>query len=262
MRLGWFVVFWMVPCVVLGHMLDPRSIDRYAEILLTPEGGRLYYVLVYGQNGTEFAREILQPNEQGLAAIERQQTYLAQRNGQYLPGQTIEVDSQPTALEYIGGLSGMTIGHGGAEVNRAVLIYQFRYPDSVRRDTSLPFRYEDTNFTRLFAWKQIRVLGLQGVQVHGHQPYKDLTPYDYTGLDAAGFLPSTRSVELEISVPAGPVGGATPAISYVDALMQMGWPERPRSEVWLLKKVVAAGVSITLLVGGAAVIWSRRRGAR
>jgi hypothetical protein len=259
MRLVWVPTFLIVSCTVWSHALDPRSIDRYAEILLSPAGGRVYYVLVYGQNGSEFARDMLQPDPQGLAPLDRQQAYLAQRNDQYAAGQTLEINSQPVPLQYVGGASGMVIGHGGAEVNRAVLIYEFGYPADMVRDATVAFRYEDTNFVRLFAWKQIRVLGLQGVRIYGHTPYENLVPYDYTGLDLAGFLPSTRSIQLDILVPAQPVAGATPAVSYVDALMQFGWPPPPRTEIQLLKKVIVAGVSITLLIGGIAVVVSRRR---
>jgi hypothetical protein len=259
MRLVWVLIFLIASCTVWSHALDPRSIDRYAEIILSPERGRVYYVLVYGQNGSEFARDMLQPDPLGLAPIDRQQAYLAQRNDQYAPGQTLEINSQPVPLQYVGGASGMVIGHGGAEVNRAVLIYEFGYPADMVRDATVPCRYEDTNFVRLFAWKQIRVLGLQGVQVDGHIPYENLIPYDYTNLDLAGFLPSTRSVQLDIFVPAQPVDGATPAVSYVDALMKFGWPPPPPIETQLLKKVIVVGISITLLVGGIAVVVSRRR---
>lgn len=259
MRLAWFLSFLVIPCAAWSHSLDPRSIDRYAEIILSSESGRVYYVLVYGRNGTDFARDMLQPDKQGLATIEKQQAYLARRNAQYVPGQTLEIDSEAVDLRYIGGASGMGIGHGGAEVNRAVLIYQFDYPSEMVRDATVALRYEDANFARLFAWKQIRVLGLQGVRVQGHQPYKDLVPYDYTRLDLAGFLPSTRSVQLNILIPAEPVVEASPAVSYAEALMEFGWGEPLRSEVRLLTKVVLAGISITLLVGGLAVVISRRR---
>lgn len=260
MRLLWFVILVILGRCATAHMLDPRSIDRYAEILLSPEGGRLYYVLMYGLNGTEYARQILQPNDQGIAPVDRQQTYLAYRHQQYSAGQRLEIDSQKVSLQYIGGVAGMVIGHGGMETNRAVLIYGFDYPEGMTRDVPVPFYYEDTNFARLFAWKQIRVLGLQGVQVRGHQPYEDLVPYDYTRLDLAGFLPSTRSVSLEIVVPSQRVVGATPAVSYAQSLMEMGWPAPPAVELRLFKRVLLVGVTIALLAGGALVILSRRRG--
>ncbi len=261
MRFFWSVILLILARSAAAHMLDPRSIDRYAEILLSPQAGRLYYVLVYGLNGTEYARQILYPNNQGIAPVDRQQTYLEYRNQQYSSGQTLTIDSQTVPLRYIGGVAGMVIGHGGMEANRAVLIYEFSYPESMARNVPVPFHYEDTNFARLFAWKQIRVLGLQGVQVRGHQPYEDLVPYDYTGLDLAGFLPSTRSVDLERVVPSEPVIGASPAVSYAQSLMEMGWPPPPRTESRLLTRFVLAGLTIGLVVGGTIMILGRRRGS-
>ncbi|HQO35240.1 MAG TPA: hypothetical protein PLG59_11290 [bacterium] len=245
-----------------AHSLDPRSIDRYSEILLSPEGGRLYYVLVYGQNGTDYAVNMLKPDSLGHAAPELQQPYLEQRSKEYLPGQLLQVYSQDVPLRYIGGVSGMSTGHGGMRVNRSVLIYEFNYPDGMPRDQKVPFYYEDDNFARLFAWKQIRVAGLQGVQIDGHRPYENLTPYDYTMLDTGGLLPATRSVSLEITVPSSPVADATPEASFAEALMEMGVPQPDRKEQVFLRNFLLFFVPVSILAGIIVVIFNRRKAER
>ncbi|MFH1743945.1 MAG: hypothetical protein ABIH23_33485 [bacterium] len=259
MRSRWFLSFLLVPYIVSAHMLDPRSIDRYSEILLSPEGGRVYYVLIYGQNGTDSANNALDLDKEGKATPESQEPYLAQRNSEYLPGQTLEIDSRAVELRYLGGVTGTVRAHGGMHANRAVLTYEFDYPDNMARDAAVPFHYEDRNFVRLFAWKQVRVVGLQGVEVRGHQPYSDIAPYDYTVLDLGGFLPATRSVTLETVVPSNPVSDATSSDSYAEALMEVGVPAPPMTEMFYFKRTLQVGVPIVLLVGAVVVVRNRRK---
>ena len=261
-RLRILGVLLCLPVFSWAHNLDPRSIDRYSEILLSPESGRLYYVLVYGQNGTDYAISILKPDASGHAAPELQRIYLEQRNREYLPNQRLQIHSQDVPLRYIGGVSGMSIGHGGMLVNRSVLIYEFNYPDGMPRDQKVPFHYEDNNFARLFAWKQIRVVGLQGVQVYGLRPYENLTPYDYTMLDTGGLLPATRSVSLEITVPSSPVADATPEVSFAEALMEVGVPTSPDRELTLLKKFFLVLVPTAVLAAIILIVFNRRKAHR
>ena len=152
----------------------------------------------------------------------------------------------------------MVTGHGGAVANRAVLIYSFDYPEDMPRGEKVPLRYQDKNFVRLFAWKQIKVIGLQGVEVVGHQPYQDLIPYDYTMLDLGGLLPSTQAVSVEIAVPNAPVLDAEPSESYAEALMRFGLPTAPKTELKMLKTFVIIVIPLTILVGISIVIKRRR----
>ncbi len=249
----------LLPGVCPAHKLDPRSIDRYAEILLSPAGGRMYYVTVYGQIGTDDARKILEPDRHGRATPEKQKVLLAKRRDEYTDKQTLQIQGERVDLTYRGGVSGMTIGHGGMEANRTVLIYDFVYPAGMPRDATVSFHYEDRNFTRLYAWKQIRVLGLQGVRVSGHQPFDDLDPYDYQMLDTTGIMPTTRSVTLEIYVPSQPVRNPLAVDSYAEVLMDVGW-SRPKSQAaTMLKRVLMIGVPVVLAAGIIAVFVSQKR---
>jgi len=260
MRLyGALLLLIVLPCECWAHKLDPRSIDRYAEILLSPDGGRLYYVTVYGQIGTDDARRVLEPDRDGLADSENQAIYLAQRRDEYTDKQTLRIDGEDVDLEFSGGVSGMILGHGGMEANRAVLIYDFKYPAGMPRDATVSFHYEDRNFTRLYAWKQIRVLGLQGVRVPGHQPYGDMIPYDYRRLDMEGIMPTTRSVSLDIYVPSKPTHNSPPVDSYAEALMEVGWSRPDPPAAVFLTRVLMLGITLALLIGIIAVFMSQKR---
>ncbi len=241
-----------------AHNLDPDSMDRFSEILLGAESGQFYYIVYYGMNETKRAFEVLLDKPGGDVVQENVPKWIEKVGPGYLNGVEITLDSHPLKIELRTGRANLAIGHGGVTVIAVALVGEFSYEGHNQPGKSLSFIIEDKNFQGPRSWMQMRAVGLEGVQIEGHQPYEDLEPFNYVLLDNQNFLPGTRRLELEIRFPdagdaaAGIPANATGALSYGPETYErlaepIGFSKDRYGEVKSLKKILMGSCAVFLL---------------
>lgn len=184
-----------------GHNLDPKSMDRYSEVLLGASSGQFYYVVLYGADWTAKAKEFMGIEVNESPDPELEQAWVADVAPVYLEGVSIALNGQPIVPRQAGGAARPSTGHGGIPVIEVVLVAEFDYPADLPRGEPVPFSVDDRNFRGPRSWLQTRVVPLEGVRVEGRQPYSNVDPFNYFILDNANILPTTRKLSLQVTLP-------------------------------------------------------------
>ena len=241
------------PQPVLSHALHPESIDRYAEITVTPNRLVLIYQVILGINPTERASKALDPNNDGTITDEERNTYLQQISQEYIEGQKIYLGDVELKTTYQIGDVYSAYGHNGIRVIRIDIGFICDLPSDIPRETHLKFSYEDQTMKQRVGWKQIQLFTRNGVKYEGHIPYTEYKPFDYEILNTKGFSPATDSITGEILLPANENNGEIAPIKL---------PERSMEAVKVessLDTVILVGVSFLLLFFIIAVAFRLRR---
>lgn len=193
------VVF--LPVNGFTHALHPESIDRYAEITITPTQILLVYELILGLNPTERAVKRLDADNDGAITEQERDEFIQYSDTMYRKKQEIMLNGQLLPLTFEIGDVYSTYGHNGMRVIKIDLGYSCKFPDDIPRGANIPFSYTDNNLTKIPGWKQMKVLCRENCSFTGHVPYEDFTKFDYEIINTRGFVPATDSIQIEISLP-------------------------------------------------------------
>ncbi|MGI6458347.1 MAG: hypothetical protein ACOX5R_22385 [bacterium] len=255
----------LLPVWSWGHALHPASIDRHADITLTPTKLVLVYEVVLGINATEKAARMLDPNNDGEITNEDREKFLQEVSAQHASAHDILLASQPLKLEYHMGDAYSTSGHNGIYAIKVDLGYVAEIPAAIPRGVTIPFSYYDKALTQVPGWKQVSFNPLDGVSYSGHIPYRGYTKFDYEILNTRGFAPSTDLIRLEVQIPeradiqAQPTLELPPRMVAMDIMQGIAVSEEDvQSESGVLY-LVASGFLICIVALGGLVFWVQRR---
>lgn len=245
----------LIPQTVFPHALHPESIDRCAELILTPSKLVLIYQVILGVNPTERASKRLDANNDGEITDLERNKFLKAFASEYAAKQTLQIDAQQMKLQYQLGDTYSTIGHNGINVLRVDIGYSTALPADLPRNETLPFSYSDKNLVDIPGWKQIRFTPRDGVRFEGHIPYEQYKPFDYEIINTKGFYPSTDNLNLTVNIP--------PPIA--DSEMVVSLPERvnilQEETTSLWETIVLSGVLLFVIAVGIAVYLRFRQSA-
>ncbi len=194
------------------HALDPESIDRHAEISLTPNRLVLIYELLLGINPTERAVNQLDADRDKNITGEERNAFVRKMAEEYGARQIVEIGGHRLSLPFVQGDTYRTIGHNGIDVIKIDLGFVCELPADLPRETTLSFQYRDASLETKTGWKQIAFLSLNGVRYSGHIPYRDFGKFDYDIIEKKGFIPATDSIRIEISLPTASIAPANPPL--------------------------------------------------
>jgi len=237
-----------------AHALHPESIDRHAELTLTPSRLVLMYEVVLGINPTERATRRLDANNDGTISDEERTNFVQESARNYAGGQVVRLGDRDLSLQYQVGDIYATIGHNGINVLRLDIAYTCNLPADIPREASMPFLYKDNNFTKFPGWKQMQFFARDDVRFAGFVPYTEYKPFDYEIINQTGFFPSTESIELTVNLPAKSVAENSPIRLPEKAV----FISRNEMEKQLATNLLI-GVVIILVVGVLVYGWWSRR---
>lgn len=245
-----------------AHALNPESIDRYADITLTPSRMVVVYEIIYGIAPTERLASSLDSNRDNKISDEERNAFVNTMAEKYAPKQAAQIGDSVLPLKFVKGDTYRTIGHNGINVLKVDLGYAAELPASILRETTQAFQYKDSNLENLPGWKQIKFSSRDGARYSGHIPYQDFGKFDYEIINTKGFIPATDSIQLEVWLPASnPSSNASPDSGVV-------MPERAEIDlvsttlgldllyqVWL----VLAGLGALIALGYFGLRWFQKK---
>ena len=249
-------VVWMCLLVfgspAFPHALDPESMDRYAEITLTPSHLVLIYQVFFGVNPTERITRVLDADNDGVITDAERTAVVDRLARVYATKQVLRINDQDLSLEFRMGDAYAALGHNAIQVIKVDLAYVARYPADIPRQVTCPFTYEDQNFIKIPGWKQIQVLTRDSAQFEGHIPYTEYKPFDFEIINTKGFVPSTDAISGNLFLP------LAQEVTNPDVALPVK-QEIPRPEtIDIVGMRIVAGTLITLLILGAAGYWGLR----
>lgn len=202
-----FLVLWFLSLSVISlpsfpHALDPESIDRHAEFTFTPSRIVLIYQIILGIMPTERETKRLDADHDGTISDAERDEYVKKASGEYLGKQTIRLNEQDLTFQFVQGDAYASFGHNGIQVIKIDIAYVCSLPADIPRNKKMPFFYEDHNITGISGWKQINTATQGGVIIEGHIPYREYKPFDYELLNEKGFMPSSDSIRIDVTMPA------------------------------------------------------------
>lgn len=192
------------------HALDPESIDRHAELSLTPNRLVLIYELLLGVSPTERAVRQLDADGNKNITGEERNAFVRKTAEEYGAWQIVEIGGRRLNLSFVEGDAYRTIGHNGINVLKIDLGFISELPADLPRETTLSFQYQDASLENKKGWKQIAFVSLNGVRFSGHLPYRDFGKFDYDIIEKKGFVPATDSIRIEISLPNATIAPVNP----------------------------------------------------
>ncbi len=184
-----------------SHALNPESIDRYAEITLTPDRLVVIYEVILGISPTERMAQILDKNQDKNITEEERNSFIQYIEELHRVKQIVKIGEETLSLQFIQGDTYRTIGHNGINVLKIDLGFTCELPAGIPRNTTLSFQYRDAYLETFAGWKQIAFHAQDGVQFSGHIPYKEFLKFDYEIIAKRGFIPSTDAIQIEVNLP-------------------------------------------------------------
>lgn len=257
-RVCWTLAFSFMTKLIFAHALHPDSIDRFADITLTPTQIAVVYELVLGMNPTEKATRKLDPNDDGVITDTEREAFLAEAGPIYAAQQIVEIAGRRIELQYRMGDAYAALGHNAINVIKIDLGLVAQIPSDIPRNATVDFFYRDLNILKIPGWKQIRFQTQNDVAFAGHIPYREYKPFDYEILNTKGFSPSTDEIRLHVRLPEALepsiVSLDLPArVAAMDVRIGLRVEERDRQGN---RSVLLLIVTVALfLIGGSAFIW-------
>jgi hypothetical protein len=248
-----------------SHSLNPESVDRHAEITLTPSRMAVIYEIIFGIAPTERFASVLDSNRDNQISDEERNVFVKKVSDKYAPNQIVQIGGAVLPLQFVKGDTYRTIGHNGINVLKVDLGYVSDLPAEIPRETTLTFQYKDANLEKVPGWKQIKFSPMDGVRFSGHIPYQDFGKFDYNIINTKGFIPATDSIQLEIWLPASnsapnsarDSGVVMPERSEVDFVSQTLGLDL-LYQVWM----VLAGIGALIAFGYFGLRWMQRRNSQ
>ncbi|RJP26576.1 MAG: hypothetical protein C4527_14640 [Candidatus Omnitrophota bacterium] len=200
------------PMLTFSHALHPESIDRCAELILTPSELVVIFQVILGINPTDQATEKLDADNDGKITDAERNRFVEEISGQYAARQRIRIGETELHLQSKLGDVYSTIGHNGINCLRIDIGFACPLPDEIPRDATLAFSYEDLNFKNNPGWKQITLAAQNGVRYEGHVPYQQYAPFDYEIINTKGFYPSTESLQIQVYISQSSQSEAYPVL--------------------------------------------------
>lgn len=254
-----FLASLLIPATALSHALHPDSIDRYADITLTPSHLVVVYQAVLGINPTEKASKRLDPDDDNEITEAERDAYLNTIAQEYAHKQLIMLGGQRLDLQFKGGDAYAIQGHNGIFAIKLDFGYVCELPADLPRNATVEFSYEDQALSKVVGWKQVQFHGQNGVAYAGHVPYRDYKPFDYEILNTKGFAPSTDSIHLQVMLPTA-VQEAAPAFALPEKMLaldvgtgiQISQVQTKKKSSWL--GPILGGI-VVLFTGAAVTGW-------
>ncbi|MFB3784863.1 MAG: hypothetical protein ACE15F_00695 [bacterium] len=210
----WLVSFWGLSSMsAFPHAWHPESIDRHAELTLTPTQLVLVYEAILGLYPTQRAAKQLDADTDGKITDAERDVFVRDSAEEYAAKQTIRIGEWKLTPRFVTGDTYRTLGHNMMDVIKIDLGYVCPLPAEIPRGVTLPFFYEDSRLTKVPGWKQMNFVSRDGVVFSGHIPYQEYKPFDYMIMETKGFIPATNNLELEVNLPAAPAGTGEIAVT-------------------------------------------------
>lgn len=239
------------------HALHPESVDRYAEITLTPTQLVIMYEVVLGINPTERAVKQLDADNNGDISDDERDAFVKARAEQYARNQKIVLGEKRLNPQFKLGDAYGFVGHNGIDVIKIDIGYLCTIPEDTPKGRAISFSYTDDNFTKAPGWKQMKVKPLFGVKYDGHVPYADYKPFDYEIIVQSGYYPSTESINIEVTFPAAVNAASDSVGKELLQLPERGPEPEEQRKSWELVVLSGAGLLILGFIG--AILLRMRR---
>lgn len=254
---GMIGLLWLIyASFSYSHALHPESVDRYAEITLTPTQLAILYEVVLGINPTERAVMQLDADNNGDISEDERDAFVKARAEQYARNQKVVLGDKRLNPQFKLGDAYGFVGHNGIDVIKIDIGYLCTIPEDTPKGDPIRFSYTDDNFTKAPGWKQMNVTPLYGVTYDGHVPYADYKPFDYEIIAQSGYYPSTESISIDVTLPAS-INSATGSVGAE----LFKFPERepePQEQTKSWELVILSGVGL-LILGFIVAIFLRMR---
>lgn len=260
MRYYWIFLFLSIGlyCVSLAepHALNPESIDRYAEITLTPGRLVVIYEILLGIAPTARAASQLDANHDNVISDEERSGFVSKNAEMFGQKQIVQIGDSTLPLRFVQGDVYRTIGHNGINILKIDAGYVCDLPAGIPRETTLAFQYKDTYLENLPGWKQIHFSPRDGVRYSGHIPYGEFKKFDYEIIVTKGFIPASDFIDLEVWLPSSANSSPEPAVVL---------PEKDEVDLSVQALEISLLYKIWIILGGIGAViavvclWIRRR---